>query len=223
MTPDLKARLASAVTGTRLGATTDQIDAFEQWLMREKIETLHHGDCVGADAEAAKIAERLGCRVICHPPAQTGDRAYVESDETRQPLTYLARNRAMVEEAKRLIGFPRNMVEEERGGTWYTIRYALKRGYPVTIIWPNGRVDNRPAKEPISSKDDIPAALVEKVALEANLRAGPVATSTIRLVLAVIWPALRAAQQRVKDCENDPDWENYTDLIRELRALGLME
>jgi len=133
--------MIAAVTGTRFGATIDQVVALEEWLMREKIEVLHHGDCVGVDATAAAKARLQGCRIICHPPVQTSDRAYVESDDTRGPLTYLARNRAMADEAKRLVALPRGFEEEERGGTWYTIRYARKRGYPVTVIWPDGRIE----------------------------------------------------------------------------------
>lgn len=134
--------MITAVTGTRFGATPDQIVALEQWITREMVSVLHHGDCVGADDQAARVARRLGCRIICHPPVQAGDRANFPSDETRDMLTYLARNRQMVEEAKRLIALPKGFQEEERGGTWYTIRYARKRGYPVTIIWPDGRVES---------------------------------------------------------------------------------
>lgn len=132
-----------AVTGTRFGATERQLAMLAELFKGnfDGVGHFHHGDCIGADAQAAAMARDLGCRLICHPSIDESDRAFVPSDETREPMTYLARNRAMADEAKRLVGFPRLMTEEDRGGTWYTIRYARKRGYPVTIVWPDGRVE----------------------------------------------------------------------------------
>jgi predicted Rossmann fold nucleotide-binding protein DprA/Smf involved in DNA uptake len=32
-------------------------------------------------------------------------------------------------------------LESPRSGTWYTIRYALRRGKRVIIVWPDGRTE----------------------------------------------------------------------------------
>ena len=163
---------ALAVTGTRFGATEAQLAALAELFNGnfDWVRDFHHGDCVGADAQAAVMARDLGCRLICHPPEQTADRAYVVSDEAREPLTYLARNRAMVDEAKRLVAFPRLMAEEERGGTWYTIRYARKRGYPVTIIWPDGRIEHDSARRETPTQERAPLDTSKSGALAESSR-----------------------------------------------------
>lgn len=113
----------------------------------------HHGDCIGADDDAADIvAEILGdsdmdmrtCKIVCHPPVDEQHRAFNEmADETREPLTHFARNRAIVDETDVLCATPwqtETPAPKTGGGTWYTIEYAMKKGKPVHIIWPDGSV-----------------------------------------------------------------------------------
>lgn len=123
-------------TGTRNGMTDAQkvtvARKFAEWVC------LHHGDCVGADADAHAIAERLGMEIIIHPPIDNKLRAYCKAPVILSPATHFARNRNIVNGTDGLIATPRLMVREERGGTWYTIDYAVKVGKPAWIVWPDG-------------------------------------------------------------------------------------
>jgi hypothetical protein len=125
------------ITGTRSGGTPEQLDAvFEYLASLPKGAELHHGDCVGADFDVATIAASLGMRIVCHPPSKDELRAFFESDETRHPLSYFARNRNIVDETDVLLVVPYQTSPQTMGGTWYTHDYAVKRGKPVKIFYP---------------------------------------------------------------------------------------
>jgi hypothetical protein len=130
-------------TGTRKGMTASQAAVFEGLV--ELPTEFHHGSCKGADVEAARIVRRtfiVHVPVICHP-GPNGDPCQEPSgvdDERREPKTHFARNRDIVNETDRLIACPCDMTEQSRGGTWYTVSYARKKGKPVTIIWPDGSI-----------------------------------------------------------------------------------
>jgi len=111
-------------TGTREGMTVAQRSALRQ-LITECY--FHHGDCIGADAQAQEIALRSKCKVIIHPPDKAALRAYCKGWTNRcQPLPYLLRNEAIVECTELLIAAPESDSEVLRSGTWATIRYARK-------------------------------------------------------------------------------------------------
>lgn len=135
-------------TGTRNGMTEPQKQTLSTLLREMRPQAFHHGDCVGADAEAAGIADALGVRIICHPPTNTTDRAYTRADEAREPKSYFERNRDIVHESDVLIGASYGPTEHPTGGTWYTIRYAVKYGvyshcYKIIVIWPDGTTEER--------------------------------------------------------------------------------
>lgn len=123
-------------TGTRVGMSGFQEIVLRDFLINEADE-LHHGDCIGADAEADAIARQLNIPIIIHPPIdprkrancyQPGDRIWAEQD-------YLTRNRDIVDNTDELIAAPRDHEHEElHSGTWSTIRYAQRRGKKVTIL-----------------------------------------------------------------------------------------
>ena len=69
-----------------------------------------------------------------------GNLALDMSDEVRDPLPYLERNRAIVDACDILIACPKGMQEEQRSGTWATVRYARRRDRPIVIVWPDGTV-----------------------------------------------------------------------------------
>jgi hypothetical protein len=98
----------------------------------------HHGDCVGADEQAAGLARDMGFRIIGHPPTESGLRAYFPSDEEREPKPYLERNRDIVAETEMLIAVPKEAVEQPRGGTWSTWRNAKKHGRRFWLLSPDG-------------------------------------------------------------------------------------
>lgn len=105
--------------------------------------TLHHGDCVGADAYAHDLADSLGLQIEIHPPLNPKSRAWKTSSIIHPPKEYLVRNKDIVNASGRLIACPRDMTEDFRGsGTWHAIRYAKKQRKPTLIIYPNGRTLN---------------------------------------------------------------------------------
>lgn len=125
------------VTGTRNGMNLEQSFLVRAYLSGFPAGSeLHHGDCVGVDAEVAEIARELGFRVICHPPEKTELRAFHESDESRTPYNYLRRDRNIVDETDQLLVVPMHTEWQPKGGTWYTHDYAKKKNKPLEIIWP---------------------------------------------------------------------------------------
>lgn len=130
------------VTGTRSGMNDHQMISFIEFMqsvvdgINPSTVEFHHGDCVGVDDQAAIVAKELGCKVICHPPEKDELRAFHQSDEFREPLSYFARNRKIVDETEMLIVVPYQNSHQTSGGTWYTHDYALKKGKPVFVIYP---------------------------------------------------------------------------------------
>ncbi len=134
-------------TGTRQGMTHAQRVAIGATLANWARGGFHHGDCVGADADAHELAFALGYRIVLHPPADPRLRAFCNASEERAPLPYLERNRAIVDETQVLIATPAEVGEpffRKAGGTWHTVRYARQLGRPILIIFPDGshRVEN---------------------------------------------------------------------------------
>ncbi len=126
-------------TGTQDGMTTAQREAlmsiFDQ--IREPSE-LHHGDCIGSDAEAHSTAAAFGIKRVCHPPDSPTKRAFCKCEVTLPEKPYLARNHDIVDATDMLIATPKSDQEELRSGTWATIRYARKLKRAIYIIQPNG-------------------------------------------------------------------------------------
>ncbi len=128
------------MTGTREGMTKEQKESFKRVVTYMKPTHLHHGDCIGADADAHELAKALSTPSIVHPPSDSSLRAFKDSVEIREEKGYFARNRDIVNESEILLGFPKTMVETE-GGTWYTINYGRRAaGKDVYIIYPDGTV-----------------------------------------------------------------------------------
>ena len=121
-------------TGTRLGMTERQQSLLREKLLELNPGEIHHGDCIGADAQCHAIAEELGIRVIVHPPAEDKYRAYCKSPYVMLTETYLIRNRNIVCSCDMLIGCPAN--SQAWSGTRYTIRYAETMGKSTIVILP---------------------------------------------------------------------------------------
>jgi hypothetical protein len=131
-------------TGTQAGMTAHQkarlvtvLTYFTEGSASELAPQLHHGDCIGADWEAASIAKAMGFWIVAWPPTNSAKRGYFKSHDIHIPAPYLVRNQSIVKVTERLIAAPKTMEEEQRSGTWATIRYARKIGKPVEIIWPH--------------------------------------------------------------------------------------
>lgn len=128
-------------TGTQQGMSPDQRATLRNYLAGGSGE-LHHGDCVGADAEAHAVAMECGYCPVLHPPTNYSKRAWCEVPRhlMRREKPYLDRNRDIVDETVALIATPAEFDEQPRGGTWYTVRYARKRGKAVVLIFPDGTI-----------------------------------------------------------------------------------
>lgn len=126
-------------TGTQLGMTMEQKREFRHLIVSLNPSEFHHGDCVGADADAHRIVKRYlpDCRIIIHPPVIESKRAFCEGAFRILPAKeYLARNRDIVDATSRLIATPKELDEQMRSGTWSTIRYARKLGIKIDILFP---------------------------------------------------------------------------------------
>ena len=133
-------------TGTKRGMTDSQKIEFKKWIRDQQPRLFHHGDCVGADAEAHDIVwdmiheEGLNCSIVIHPPIDEKFRAFKGENQgfitILPPTSYLSRNKAIVRAASILAATPRRIQEQLRSGTWATIRYARAKPIPVQIFEP---------------------------------------------------------------------------------------
>lgn len=131
-------------TGTRNGITAPQELALMNFIEQVPEFEFHHGCCVGADADATLVVkDHSGATIIGHPPelqVMISAGALLINDEVKEPLPYLERNHRIVDACDVLLACPKTMEEEQRSGTWATIRYARKRGKRIVIFWPSGQV-----------------------------------------------------------------------------------
>lgn len=130
-------------TGTRKGMTPVQQRMVEGLLRAWEPKEFHHGDCIGADAQAADIARRLGIYIVSHPCTGVHDRwrAGTVSDTTLTCSSPRARNTDIVRCSTRMIAAPSSTKPQFRGsGTWMTIRISTRLQVPLIIVWPDGSV-----------------------------------------------------------------------------------
>lgn len=137
-------------TGTKLGMQPNQrLELAEHlsYLKKLGFTHFHHGDCIGADAQAAKIAKQFGFIVVAHPghprdKSNTMYRAFTDfNDEVREVKPFIKRDHDIVDETERMIATPAGCTEEIRSGTWTTVRYARKQGKKIHIIYPPVKKD----------------------------------------------------------------------------------
>lgn len=133
-----------AFTGTKEGMTASQLSKLRRELERLRDDGflwMHNGDCIGSDAEAARLWKKeLGkSRLMLHPPIKDKFRAHIPyADITCEPKDYLARDVDMVICSELLIATPLTYDEQQRSGTWTTVRYARKCRLRRIIIFPDG-------------------------------------------------------------------------------------
>lgn len=132
-------------TGTQRGMTEPQrralVDVLDRFPDRDRF---HHGDCVGADEQAHAIAAERGWTIYVHPPFNSSKRAWCSAHVGYATKPYLQRNDAIVAASDLLLAAPsapEDHPSQRRSGTWYTVRRAKRESVPVTIVWPDGRVE----------------------------------------------------------------------------------
>lgn len=129
-------------TGTQTGLTAQQLALLGRGFENKTGGELHHGDCIGADAQCHVIAVRCGLTVVIHPPLVESKRAFctIGDPQVLPPKDYLERNHDIVDACEFLIAAPGEMGMQQRSGTWATIRYAVKKKRKHVILYPDGTV-----------------------------------------------------------------------------------
>jgi len=124
----------AGITATQEGMSAKQLAQLRVEL--QGFNVLHHGDCVGGDAQADALGRELGMLIVIHPPDNDSKRAFCEQPEdvVHEPKPYLDRNHDIVDSSHELFAGPKTDIEELRSGTWATVRYARKTGKPVTLL-----------------------------------------------------------------------------------------
>lgn len=130
-------------TGTQEGTTKEQYNT-TSLLIKSCLGTdgeFHVGDCIGSDQEMGLEAYRYGYRMMGHPPINRSKRAFLYYDFTYDAKPYLERNHDIVDAVDYMLATPKEFTEQLRSGTWSTIRYAKKMKKPLTIIYPDGSIE----------------------------------------------------------------------------------
>lgn len=132
-------------TGTQKGMTEYQQQQVASLLASHAhkirdITEIHHGGCVGADAQFHAITRSMWFVTnTVHPASNV-------SPEKQAKLDYaiymyakpaLERNHDIVDSVDVMIATPAQDNEVLRSGTWATIRYARKVGRVIHTIYPN--------------------------------------------------------------------------------------
>jgi hypothetical protein len=138
-------------SGTRYGMKKPQRktvnDILEHFHVPGTRIEFHTGMCVGADEEAARLANSWGYVTIGHPATlplkfQTERKApQLLYHEIKMPLRPLMRNLVIVEISEYMIFAPWNRYRPAnlRGqGTWWTYVQAEEKHKPRVIVWPDG-------------------------------------------------------------------------------------
>lgn len=123
-------------TGTRQGMTDLQKDTLHLLLKRryQPGDEFHHGNCMGADEEAALIAKEIGYKTIAHPSNLVSWTSSYISDLTLDPKPPLERNRDIVDVCDELYAAPKLDAKPKvlaGQGTWYTVNYAEQIKKPI--------------------------------------------------------------------------------------------
>lgn len=138
-------------TGTSQGMTERQRATLAVLLRSYYPARLHHGCCIGADAQAHDVAHEIGIPCTLHPPDD--DKAIailgaVPGDIVWDAKPYLDRNMDIARACDVLIATPKTFLEQIRSGTWTTVRYAKKMNRHVTIIFPDGSTSDQSVQGP---------------------------------------------------------------------------
>lgn len=121
------------VTGSRYGGGFRREEKFFQFLCRNDVSELHHGDCIGWDEECHNMGAHYGIKIVIHPPIEDRYRAFCKGGFRLPPKPYLDRNKDIVDAVDFLIAAP-DGPERQRSGTWSTVRYAKKVGVNG-VVW----------------------------------------------------------------------------------------
>lgn len=125
-------------TGTQQGMNKRQRRKFREIIVALNPTEFHHGDCIGADADAHSLVRKYlpQCKIIIHPPRDSRKRAFCEGDIVLPTKEYLDRNKDIVIASTTMLATPYECEEQLRSGTWSTVRYARKLQRKLELILP---------------------------------------------------------------------------------------
>lgn len=121
-------------TGTRRGLTAKQLREVSELLTVLVPGEVHHGDCVGADAQFDALCRARGIKIVRHPPTDQKLQAFTGPGLPPEP--YLRRNHRIVAASEELLACPGESHEVLRSGTWATVRYAVGLERKVHLVLP---------------------------------------------------------------------------------------
>jgi hypothetical protein len=137
-------------TGTRAGMTAAQKDGVTRYIICETDglpSIAMHGGAPGSDEQFDEIVTGIliGIRVAIRPCAMDRYCFWIAKGDAvvrsiYAPIAPLVRNKIIVNESDCMIATPAEAQEQQRGGTWSTIRYTRKVGKPLVVIFPDGTV-----------------------------------------------------------------------------------
>lgn len=129
-------------TGTRRGMTAAQHRAVCQLVQELRPTEVHHGCCVGADAQLHEAAKWFW-PVHGHPGPDGPNRARLEGFARMwRAKDYGGRNQDIVDACDVLVAAPAEQAPQSSGGTWQTVRRARAARKRVVIVWPDGSRDS---------------------------------------------------------------------------------
>lgn len=131
-------------SGTRAGMSEGQKSVLRQLLKKYfqrarvgEVMEFHHGGCTGADLEAGEMAHKIGYDIVIHP----GGATFIPDSVKYKPKTKvlaerpnLKRNQDIVNAADVLFAAPLTDEEQQRSGTWATIRAIKRSGKSFKVL-----------------------------------------------------------------------------------------
>lgn len=131
-------------TGTQQGMTDLQKKVLYRFVSFLDLDEFHHGDCIGADDQAASIVYELRplVPIHSHPCIITNKRAFnPHASVTYPPKPPFDRNKIIVEASSHMVAAPKEMQRQNKGGTWHTVKYSIAHKTPLLIIYPDGQIE----------------------------------------------------------------------------------
>jgi hypothetical protein len=136
-------------TGTREGMTPEQKFYLCGLLsfLANNIDTVHHGDCIGADKDFHNLVREFCplATIHIHPPSNPKTRAFCQGDIVHPEKPYMERNQDIIDACSLLLSTPKDIEKPSNlkgQGTWATISRAEKQGKQITIVYPLGSFDS---------------------------------------------------------------------------------
>jgi hypothetical protein len=134
-------------SGTQSGMSAAQYSTLDAWLHENKalLAEIHHGGCIGADAEFHNLVGEHGLwkLVHVHPCNIYNKTAQLRGTPAKVwPVDFaLERNLTIVQHSDIVIVTPKEDDEVRRSGTWATVRRARKLRRLIKHIRLDGTFD----------------------------------------------------------------------------------